>query len=427
MFVSALATLAVGAQLSGQALLNDLSYRAFTFFWNESNTKTGLSKDRAANLSNSDTYTVASIASTGYSLAAYGIGVKRGWITQAQAVKRSIQTLYFLTYYGAKDHGWFYHFIDWNTGQRVWSSEVSSIDTAILISGMLVDSAALNDPSVTAYVNNILNKIDWNWMLTDGGTKPASLSFCMGWTPEGGFLPYRWDTYDEELQLYLEAYAFYPKMPAGSWAAINRTPYNYQGLAFYTGGPLFMHQMSQGFYPFASMRDSLGNDYWVDGRNMWLADRQYCATNPNHFTGYSTTIMGLTACDTPTGYSALGEPYGPGGDDGTLAPTSAAAGVMFAPTEAIAATNAFRSTYPADYGRYGFSNGINPTKSWIDPDVIGIDLGMMMMSIEDTRDGFPNKMTYSNAMIQKAYQKVGLHLTSEGNVYTRPLHATPGP
>src|SRR5579864_3204233 len=145
MFVTSIAAFALSQSLSGPALLDDISRRAFGFFISESNPITGLTKDRAANFKPSDTYTVASVASTGYALAAFGIGAERGWATRHSMIAKSRTALLFLKNKALKNHGWFVHFIDWRDGSRVWNSEVSSIDTAILLSGMIINSAALKD------------------------------------------------------------------------------------------------------------------------------------------------------------------------------------------------------------------------------------------------------------------------------------------
>lgn len=392
-------------QLQDQALLDDLSYKAFRFFWEQSNVLTGFTKDRASNLGSPDSNTLSSIAATGYSLAAYAIGWERGYISRQSALLRTKNTLLYLQTTAPKEHGWFYHFIHWQTGARMGTSEVSSIDTAILVAGMLLAERSFKDSTVTSRVNSLVSAIDWNWMLTDGGTKPNSLTFSMGWTPESGFIPYRWDTYSEEMMLLVQALGASPSVPSGVWTAFSRPMITYANWKFIQGGPLFMHQMSHGFLDFKDKVDPLKFDYWTNSKSMTLASRKYCINNPHHFTAYGPNFWGLSAGDTPDGYKALGGP-GWGEDNGTIIPTSAIASVMFTPAESIAAANHLYVNYNSAYGRYGFSNGLNPGRNWIDNDVIGIDLGMMLLGIENHRNGMPNKRSMEHPINSTGFSRI---------------------
>lgn len=403
-----LALIGVFAQVSvqDQALLDELSYKAFRFFWEQSNPTTGFTKDRAANLVGSDPYTVASIASTGFALAANAIGVERGWITRNQGLVRTRITMQSLNTVAPRVNGWFYHFIHWQTGARMWGSEVSSIDTAILLSGALVAERYFRDATVTNEFNSLLGAVDWHWMLTDGGTKPGSLTFCHGWTPESGFLPYRWDSYAEHMMLYILALGAWQDMPAASWTAFSRPVVSYFGYDLFGGGPLFLHQMSQSFLDFSRTRDVLGLDYWTSGKNHTLANRLYCINNPKGYAGYGPNFWGLSAGDTPDGYKALGAP-GWGEDNGTVIPTSAIASMIYTPTESMAAAEHFRNNHANAYGRYGFSNGINPSRSWVGPDVIGIDLGMMLLALENYRSGLPHRLYHSHPVVERGFKRAG--------------------
>jgi hypothetical protein len=415
-----LATQAHPTTLSGPALLDDLEQRAFNFFWTQTNPTTGLAKDRAGNFA-SDTYTQASIASTGYSLAADVIGLERGWITYSQAYTRARLTLDFLSSSkAAKAHGWFYHFVDWNTGARIWSSEVSSIDTAIMLSGALMAQQVFKDNVINSDVNSIVNNINWQWMLTNGGANPTSNLFSMGWTPESGFIQTQWNTLSEEAILYVLAYGAWPSMPNSAWGAIARPLITYGNNQEVQGGPLFMHVLSQGFIPEYAKRDSLGWDYSIEELHAMWIQRQYCSNNPNHFKGYSSNLWGLSASDSPNGYEACGAP-GWGVDDGTLDPAITIAGVQADYGDCINAANNFRSAYPAAYGNYGFANAINPTKNWIDTDAIGIDLGMEMLGIENWRTGYPSAVWGQNPLVVQGMYICGFHNTSEGSFTSRAL------
>ncbi len=415
-------TLAVQpAPLKGQALLDDLSKRAVRFFWEQSEPTTGLTRDRGPNTKGGkeNNPKISSVASTGYALAAYAIAAKRGWMPRATALKRARLTLDSILNKVEQNHGWYYHFIDWKTGKREWNCEVSSIDSSLLFAGMLMAEAGFKDPVYSRLAKRVMDRVDWKWMLTDGGQKPNELLFSMGWKPEG-FLNARWGSYCEHMFLYVLAYGNFAAMPAGSWAAWNKPVVEYKGLTMLAGGPLFMHQMAQGFYDFRNRRDREGYDYFVEGRNATLGNRQYCIDNPKQMAGYGPDIWGLSACDIPDGYGAQGAP-GDISDNGTLAPASAVASVIYTPELSIRAAEAFVQKYPTSYGQYGFTTGISPQAKWVSPDVIGIDLGQMLLNIENARDGLPNAWMMSRADTQRAYQKIGLRVTKEGPLEKRPM------
>ncbi|MCW5935978.1 MAG: hypothetical protein KIT11_01560 [Fimbriimonadaceae bacterium] len=426
---SLLATLALAPGLmapaedrTGQAFLYDLSQRAFDFFWERSHPKTGFTLDRARNWGPTpDKNRVASIATTGFALAAYAIGAERGWIEKEEAVERTTKTLQSLiAHENLRVHGWFYHWFDWETGERAWNSEISTIDTGIFLSGMILNRQGLRDEGVNKLADKILSEVDWHWALTDDGAKPKELFISHGWRPEEGFLQWRWAGYCELLLLYVLAYGSYPDMPAASWSSIEKPLVKYKNYEFYAGGPLFLHQMSHVFFDFRDRRDPKGIDYWVASRNAILANRQYCIDNPKAFDGYGPKVWGLSAADYRDGYVAFGAP-GWTEDNGTIAPSSAVAAAMFAPAEAVEAAETIAKRYPWTLGRYGFTISFNPTETWKSPDVIGIDLGQMLLSIENLRDGLPNRLVMSHPVSTLGYERIGLKITEEGNRLERPL------
>lgn len=410
--------------LRGQALLDDLSRRAVRYFWEQSEPTTGLTRDRGPNAvgGTANNPRISSVAATGYALSALAIGASRGWLNREVALKRAVLTVNSVLTKVQGSHGWYYHFIDWQTGIRQWNSEVSSIDSGLLFAGMLMAERGFEDAKFSALTKQVMDRVDWNWMLTDGGTKPNSLLFCHGWKPESGFLASRWNSFCEHMFLYILGYGFYNNMPDGSWAAWARPHVEYRGLELLVGGPLFMHQMSQGFYDFRDRRDRLGYDYFVESVKATQANRKYCIANPLRFEGYGWDIWGLSASDNPDGYGAQGAP-GWITDNGTLAPASAVAGVMFTPEASIRAAEKFLTTYPESYGQYGFTTGLNPSRDWQSPDVIGIDLGQMLLSIENARDGLPHKWMMSRPESLLAYKKIGLVKTVEAG--ERPLRVNP--
>lgn len=390
--------------------LDLLANRAFRYFFEQSHPTTGLTKDRARNIGAVDSYTTASIAATGYALTAYCIGVERGWMTHSQAQAKVRSTLSFLRTTAAKQNGWFYHFVNWSTGARVGSSEVSSIDTAILLANAIAAVTYLGDSQSENELNQILGAVDWNWMLRNGGALPNSLTFCHGWRPESGFIPFRWDSYSELAILVLLGYAYYPSMPTSSWAAVQRPIVVYQGIQVLSGGPLFMHQLSNNFVDFRAYRDNLGWNYWRATYNQIQANRQYCITNPNSFAGYGPNFWGLSAGDSPFGYVAHGAP-GWGVDNGTITPTATIASLPYHPNIANQAAQFFASNYSHAWGRYGISNGINPSQNWVAPDVIGIDLGMMLQAIENHRTGMVHAYFMKTPAIQTGLSRMGFKQT----------------
>src|SRR5579871_1794162 len=230
--------------LHGWTLMDDASRRAFRYFIERSNPVTGFTKDRSRNFTeqDSDDHTVASIAAIGYALAAYGIGERRGWISRDEAITRTERTIHSMLTLAPKHEGWYYHWLDWRTGERQWKSEVSTIDSAIFFSGLIVAEEALKDPQITEQTNQILGAINWSYFLTDDGAKPNSLTFCMGWHPEDGFIPARWSGYFEHMMLLALALGDDPKMPVGLWAAIDRPVLTSYGFSFFGGQALFIHQ-----------------------------------------------------------------------------------------------------------------------------------------------------------------------------------------
>ena len=239
-----------GGVVQGPQILDDLSKRAFDFFWKESHPKTGLTKDRANN-SGPDKYDVASIASTGFALAAYPIGVERKWVDRLVAYDRTLLTLKSINDLVEQKNGWLYHFIHWETGKRVWNSEASTIDTSILLAGVFVAERYWKDKKVTAEAERFWKRIDWTWALTDGGAKPDEKLIGHGWRPESGFIGARWSAqYSEEKMLYIMGCGL-SAIRTDGWEAIGRKFDTYKGIEFVTGGPLFIHQMSEWFFDFS--------------------------------------------------------------------------------------------------------------------------------------------------------------------------------
>lgn len=409
--------------LKGQALLDDLSKRAVQYFYAESHPVTGFTLDRGPNgAAPRNNAGISSVASTGYALCALAIGAERGWLDKAKAKERTLATLKHIpTIEGHR--GWYYHFVNWETGKREWGSELSSIDSSLMFAGILMAKQAWNDPEVSKRADNILDKVDWKFFQTNDNKFPNYQSFSMGWNPQTGFLDSRWDGFYEHMFLYILAMGSRDDIEGTSWASFRRPGIDRYGYKALSDGALFMHQMSQGFFDFRNQRDYLGYDYWVEGRNATLINRQYCILNPNKRKGYGPDIWGLSACDIKTGYGAQ-SPW-PDGDNGTLAPAAAVASVIYTPDLSTRAAEAFAKNYPSSYGRYGFTTGISPTEDWQSPDVIGIDIGQMLLCIENQRDGLAWKWMMSSDVAKKGFAKAGFRKTDEGAMDKRALRVWP--
>ena len=385
--------------LTDDQLLDSLQYYGFLFFWQEANPSNGLIKDRSTPTS------PASIASVGFGLTAIGIAIDHGWITREAGRDRTLTTLrtFWEMPQGSSTSGtigykgWFYHFLDMNSATRQytgsWQSELSSIDTGLLLAGILYareyyTGADSIEASIRSLADSITARIDWLWMM-DGGS-----SLTHGYTPEGGMLPYRWIGYSEAMILYLLGLGVPSNpVPPTAWTAWT-SGYSWQthyGYSFVNFPPLFGHQYSHCWVDFRGIADTYmqgrGITYFENSQRATLANRAYCIQNPGGFAGYSSTIWGLTACDGPAGYNARGAPPGQN-DDGTIAPTAAGGSIPFTPTESVEALQAMYTTYGSQlWGPYGFGDAFNPGASWFGSEVIGIDQGPIVLMIENYRTG----------------------------------------
>lgn len=390
-----------------------VQHRAFDFFWNESDPKTGLTKDRARNLPGKpDTYTVASVAATGYALASLPVGVSHGWVSRKAAYDRALTTLRFVHDKMESHHGFYYHFVDQATGARVWNCEVSSIDTALLLMGARTAGDYWPHTEIQRLADDLTDRADWLWMQTDGGAKPQETAPSMGWKPGSGFLASRWQGYSEAFFLYCLVLGSrtYP-VALTAWNHWRVGQATVEGYPIFGGAePLFMAQMASGFLDVQGQQDRQGRDWWKAWRNAHLADQAYCLRNPTGRKTYAEGFWGITACDQPppVGYGANAPTERR--DDGTVAPTAMLSGVMFTPAKSKKALdNLWRKHGSQLWGRYGFSNAFNVDKSWYDTDVIGIDLGMTLLAIENARTGLFWHLTSRDPVMKKGLTAAGFH------------------
>ncbi len=396
------------------ALLETLQRESFGYFLHEANPDNGLIRDKTARDA------PASIAAVGLALSAYPVGVERGFMRREHAVERTLATLRFFhrseqgpgpdaTGY----QGFYYHFLDMTSGRRVWNCELSTVDSAFLLAGMLTaaqyfSAATPDETEIRALADELYRRADWNWARNDG------LTVTMGWKPESGFLPYRWRGYDEALFLYLlglgsPTFAL-PEASYTEWTATYEWRELY-GQAVLHAGPLFTHQISHLWVDFRGIQDEYmrgrRSDYFENSRRAARIQRQYAIENPAGFAGYGPTCWGITASDGPGpavrtvagqercyyGYVARGVPDGP--DDGSVAPWAVVASLPFAPEIVGPALVYFEELKLRERNPYGFKATFNPTfpdsvdpsHCWVSPFHFGINEGPVVLMIENARSG----------------------------------------
>lgn len=386
-----------------QKLESDISL----FFWEQASSQTGMIKDHAV-ATGDDTSVVSSIASTGFGLTGLCIADSRGFITTSQAQSRVLTALQFLWSTLPNYHGYFYHFINMNTGAPAYNSVVSSIDTAILMCGVLTCYAYFSDPDITDLATKIYNRVDWPWMLNGGST------LSLGWTPNGGFLPYRWDTYSELMMLYLLGLGSptYP-LPASTWDAWTRPIYHYDGLTYiHNALPLFTDQYSQAWFDFRHKKDAYAN-YFQNSVTATEAHKLFCLSLSSKFPDYSNNLWGITSSDSAKGYVTWGGPPSIGPINGTVVPAAPGGSLAFRPSETIAVLQNMENTYGVQaVKRYGLVDAFNPLTGWYATDVIGIDVGITLLMAENARTQFVWNTFMKNAAAQRGMNRAGFTTTS---------------
>ena len=378
--------------MSDLEFLDMVARDSFRFFVSEANPENGLVKD------SSREYSPCSIASVGFGLTALCIGVENGWIPKNEAYIRIERTLRTFRDKLPHEHGFFYHFLNINSGARIWESEVSSVDTALFLAGALTAGEYFKGTEIEKLAGDIYARVDWPWMLN------GRRLLCMGWKPESGFLPYYWDSYNELMIIYALAIGS-PTHPiaADLWNAWGRPRGKYGNYSFvycYSNN-LFVYQYSHAWIDFRNMRDSYA-DYWDNSVAATLANRQYCIDMSDNFEGFGENMWGLTACVGPDGYKAYGGGPVNSSCDGTIAPCAAAGSIPFAPAECMGALRAMYDEYGDElYGKYGFKDAFNLSRNWWANEYLGIDQGITVLMIENYRTGFVWKYFMRNPAVKK--------------------------
>jgi len=381
--------------------LNDLEHANFLFFWEQSNPHTGLTKDRC-NVRTNDTSVAASIASTGFALTAICIGEKRGFVSRSDARLRVLEALSFIWHKLPTHRGFFFHFANINTGERIWDSEASSVDTAMLLCGVLTCRQHFLDREIGELAHAIFDRVDWTWLSED------TTLLSHGWTPEAGFIPSRWDLYSELMMMYLLGMgsSSHP-LNSDAWFAWKRTVFEYDGLRYIGSfAPLFVHQYSQAWFDFRGKRDRYA-DYFKNSIIATDVHRRFCIELNTQFPDYSNALWGITASDSQRGYVVWGGPPAMGPIDGTIVPAAAGGSLPFLPGATMRVLRTIHDRYPQAWGRYGFVDAFNPLTEWFDTDVVGIDTGITMLMAENARTGFVWDTFMKNPEAQRGMATAG--------------------
>ena len=384
------------------ALLDDIEKTSFKYFWEQAHPETGLVLDRC-HAREPVTNALGSIAATGFGLTAMCIGENRGYVSGPVAEARALNILRFLWKKLPNHRGFFYHYCDINTGERRWDSEISSVDTAILLCGVLTCRQHFHNLEIKELALEIFNRVDWNWLSEDTPILPH------GWTPESGFLQYRWGDYSEMMMMYLlglgsSLHALQPE----AWNAWKRTLFEYDGIRYIgTFAPLFIHQYSQAWFDFRGKRDRY-TDYFQNSILATDAHRRFCLDMASQFPTYTEDLWGITASDSPKGYVVWGGPPAIGPIDGSVVPCATAGSLPFMPEATMRVLRTIKNRYGTNaWTQYGFVDAFNPLTNWYGTDVVGIDLGISMVMAENARSSFIWNTFMKNPEAQRGMARAG--------------------
>ena len=416
--------------------LETLQCETFNYFLNEVNPANGLILDKTAEA------WPASIAATGLALACYPVGVERGFMTRKLAVERTLSTLRFFwkSPQGPEPdatghHGFYYHFLDMQTGRRAWDCELSTVDSAFLLAGALTagvyfDADSPDEQEIRTLADQLYARADWVWAQNGGAT------VTHGWRPESGFIAYRWEGYDEALLLYILGLASpthpLPRASYDAWLSTYRWERCY-GFDYVYAGSLFTHQLSHVWIDFRGIQDAFmrdkGIDYFENSRRATYVQQRYAMDNPRRFASYGEHCWGITASEGPGpetlkldgvertffDYLGRGVPYGP--DDGTLAPWAVVASLPFAPEIVLPAIDfCIHQAKLKESNAYGFKASFNPTHPgepgnpfgwWVSPWHFGLNEGPIVLMIENHASGMVWRLMRGCRPIREGLQRAG--------------------
>ncbi len=378
--------------------------RACLFFVEQASPVNGQVQDRAVAINPGgklDPRRNASIAAAGFGLSALCIAHKRNYASRDAVSAQILRTLRFHATELQHEHGFFFHFNDIETGKPMSWSEVSSIDTALLLCGVLTARAYFADvPEIVQHATTIYERVDWPWMLNGGD------EFSMGWNPGKGFLKATWNHYCELMMIPLLALGS-PTHPVDSrvWTTWSRPTITYDGFTYISGqDPLFTHQYSHAWFDFRGRRDAFA-DYFKNSVTATRAHKAFCLDLGKP---YSDRYWGISASDSETGYQAWGGPPRIGRIDGSVVPCASAGSLAFLPSECLEVLRSLKADFGAKaWGRYGFCDAFHPEADWYDPDVLGIDLGIGLLMAENLRSSFVWETFARNPEVPQAMQRAG--------------------
>ena len=383
-------------------LLDELISRGVRFFDENADPQTGLVKDRCRG-SGPDERPIASIAATGFGLTALCMAEARGFLPSPQVRRRVTNTLDFLLNRAPHEHGFFYHFMNASTGERAWQCELSSIDTAILLCGIIACGEHFTDRTIRRSANELVARVDWRWL-----QKPNRL-MGHGWKPESGFLSSNWDHYCELMMIYLLAIGSdtHPIAPQ-AWHSWRRPAYEEPDFRYIgSPAPLFVHQYAHAWFDFRGQRDAYA-DYFRNSILATEAHRRFCVKLSGRLPHYSEDLWGITASDSARGYVVWGGPPEHGPIDGTVVPCAAAGSLPFLPAETLRTLHVMRDKHGGDiWSRYGFTDAFNPGNGWVNPDVIGINVGITTLMAENLRSGWVWRTFMRNPIARKGMKLAG--------------------
>ncbi|MFJ6023671.1 glucoamylase family protein [Brevundimonas sp. NPDC092305] len=410
--------------------VEELQRRTFDWFVHVTDREKGLTPDRWP------TRTFSSVAAVGFALTCWPIGVERGWMTRAEARTRTLNTIrYFHDLPQGPEptgragyKGFFYHFLEFDTGARFAKCELSTVDTTLLVAGMLFaarwfERDHADEVEIRRLAQAVYERIEWDWAVV------RENRITMGWHPESGFIPSDWHVYNEGMLTLLLAIGS-PTHPVSKavwdeWCVVYGDSWSDAwGPSYLHFAPLFGHQYSHMYVDFRGIQDAWTRgksaevgaqlDYFQNSVRAVEAQRAYAIRNPEKWVGYSEDVWGLTACDGPGDFRRVIDgrereffsysARGPGDrDDGTIAPTAAMASMPFAPDHVTACLKAMKAKYgTAIYTQWGFLDSFNPTMTvddaplqhgkvvpgigWVNGDYLGIDQGPIVIQIENHRN-----------------------------------------
>lgn len=396
----------------------------FDFFWNESNAVDG---EKGYGLtSDISGVPISSIAAIGFAFCAYVIGVEKGYVSREDAYQRCVKTFYTLK---SVEHykGFMVHFVNQKTVENYRNSEVTTIDTAILLMGAIVAGEYFKG-EVKELVDYFLDRVDWeSFIFEKNGKKIFRMAYSKKlYNKETGWNDACWDEYAEQLMMYI-LYAgsknANKKLAQDLYFGFERRVGAYKGdnLVYCFGNALFIHQFTACFFDFEHYVDKKGFNWFINSRNATLANRQFCIDQEWSKT-YNENSWGLTAFEGKTGYKVFGAPpfgfYNKGIDmhiDGSVAPYAALSSIVFTPEESIEALKYFASM-PELKGKYGFTDSYNfEEERFFSTKYLGIDKGPTIIMLENFLNGTIWKYFMQSDVCKKAIEN--LEFTRVENAY----------